>query len=213
MVARDIITVSRQVGSGGDEIALKLCRTLGYAYFDKNLMMSVAKSLGVSEADIADFSEDDYKIQSLVDRILRRKRIVATSYAQEGDELIRKALNEEASLAVVQTVIKNLAIRGKTVIVGRGGQAILKDRADVLHVRIVAPLDVRVERIIKERGLSKSDALKLIDDSDKATAEYLQRFYKIDWEDPTIYDMVINTWKMDYDTAARSMASIVRKIF
>jgi cytidylate kinase len=213
MVARDVITISRQVGSGGDEIALKVCKILGYNYFDKNLLVVVAKSLGVSEEDIADFSEDDYKIKSLVNRILRRKRIVVSSCKREGDELIRKALDEQDSLAVIQAVINNLAIKGKTVIVGRGGQAILKDKVGVLHVRIVAPLDIRVGRIMKGGGLSEKDALKIIENNDKATAEYLRRFYKVDYQDPTIYDMVLNTWKMDYDTAARLVASVVWKMF
>jgi cytidylate kinase len=208
MVARDVITISRQAGSGGDEIALRVSKILGYAYFDKSLMISVAKSLGVSEEDIADFSEDAYRVKSLVERILRRKRPVAGSFVLKGNALVRKTLDEEECLSVVQTVINSLASRGRTVIVGRGGQAILKDKAGVLHVRIVAPATVRVERIMKSEGLSQEAALKLIEDNDKATAEYLRRFYNIDWEDPTIYDMVLNTWKMNLDTAARVIASV-----
>lgn len=71
------------------------------------------------------------------------------------------------------------------------------------HVRIVAPVDVRVKRIMKSEGLSQEYALKLIEDNDKAQAEYLQRFYYINSEDPTIYDRVLNTGKMNFDTAKR----------
>ena len=213
MVARDVITISRQVGSGGDEIALKVSRILGYAYFDKSLLVSVAKSLGLSEENIADLSEDAYRVEGLVDRILRRKRPVAASFVLEGNVLVGKALDEEESLSVIQTVISSLARRGKTVIVGRGGQAILKDKVDVFHVRVVAPTAFRVERIRKSQGLSQEAALKLIEDNDKATAEYLRRFYKIDWEDPLVYDMVLNTSKMDLDIAAEVIASVVRKMW
>jgi len=208
MVARDIITISRQVGSGGDEIALNVSKILGYAYFDKSLMVSVAKSLGMSEEDIVDFSEDAYRVKGFVDRILRRKRPVATSLILKDNEPIRKALDEQEYLSVIQTVINSLARRGKTVIVGRGGQAILKDKVSVLNVRIVAPIDVRVERIMKGGGLSQEDALKLIKDNDKAAAEYLRRFYNVDWGDPMIYDVVLNTWKMDLSTAARMIAGV-----
>jgi peroxiredoxin/cytidylate kinase len=208
MVARTVITISRQVGSGGDEIALKVSEILGYAYFDKNLLVSEAKSLGVSEGDIADFSEDDYKVKGIVDRILLRKKPVALSLASKDNAIVRKVLDEEACLSVIQTVINSLASRGKTVIVGRGGQAILKNKVGVLHVRIVAPAAVRVKRIMKSRGLSQEDALRLIEDNDKAEAEYLQRFYNIDWKDPAIYDMVLNTWKMDLSTAARVIVSV-----
>jgi CMP/dCMP kinase len=84
----------------------------------------------------------------------------------------------------------------------------LKDKVGVLHVRIVAPTAVRIKRIMKNGGLSKEDALRLIEDNDKAQAEYLRRFYNINWEDPAIYDMVLNTWKMDISTAAKMIASI-----
>src|SRR3972149_6504537 len=99
MVARAVITISRQAGSGGDEIALKVCRMLGYAYLDKSLIASVVKSLDVSEKDIADFSEDAYRVKSLME-----------------------AIDDEECLSAIQTVINDFANRGKTVIVGRGGQ-------------------------------------------------------------------------------------------
>jgi cytidylate kinase len=213
MVARGVITISREAGSGGDEIALKVSEILGYAYFDKSLMVSVAKSLGMSEEEIVDFSEDNYRVKSLVDRILRRKRPVAISFRPEGPMVIRKALDEEECLSMIQTIINSLAKRGKTVIVGRGGQAILKDKVGVLHVRIVAPIEVRVERVMKNAAemswdLSREDALNLIKEQDNRTAEYLRRFYNIDWEDPIIYDMILNIWKMNFDTVARVIASV-----
>jgi peroxiredoxin/cytidylate kinase len=203
MGAPTVITISRQVGSGGDEIALKISKILGYAFFDKSLMASVAKSIGVSEEDIADFSEDTYKVKGFVDRILLRKKEVTISHDLKSNKLITKALDEEECLSVIQAVISSLSSRGKIVIVGRGGQAILKHKVGVVHVRIIAPTMVRVERIMKSEGLSKEEALKLIEDNDKAQAEYLQRFYNINWEDPTIYDMVLNTGKMNLNIATR----------
>ena len=204
---RTIITISRQIGSGGDEIALKVSEILGYAYFDKSLMNGEAKTLGICEEDIADFSEDAYKVKSFVDKILLRKKPVNVSYSPKDHELIRKTVDEEECLSAIQTVINSLASRGKTIIVGRGGQAILKHKVGVLHVRIIAPLAVRVERIMKSGGLSHADALRLIEDNEKAAAEYLRRFYDINWEDPAIYDMILNTGKMDLNTASKVIAS------
>jgi cytidylate kinase len=203
--AHDVITISRQIGSGGDEIARKVCNILGFAYFDKNLMYEAAKKIGVCEGDITDFSEDSYKITSLVDKILGRKRLVSVAPMMRDSASIVKILDEEKCLDVVQTVINSLCGRGKIVIVGRGGQAILKNKVNVLHVRIVAPLDVRIERIMKEEGVTREEALKIITENDKATAEYLQRFYNIDWNDPTNYSMVLNTGKMDLDTAIKGI--------
>lgn len=202
---RDVITISRQVGSGGDEIALNVCEILGFSYFDKNLMYSAAKNIGICEGDITDFSEDSYKIESLVDKILGRKRLVAATYMLKNTASIRKTVDEEKCLDVVQTVINSLAGRGRIVIVGRGGQAILRNKVNVLHVRIIAPLDVRVGRVMKEEGVTQEDALRIIEENDKAASEYLQRFYNINWDDPTNYNMVLNTAKMDLDTASRAI--------
>ena len=123
-----------------------------------------------------------------------------------------KNVDEQKYLALIQRIIYDLAKRGKTVIVGRGGQAILRDKEGVLHVRIVAPVAVRVERIVKNEKMSREDALKLIENKDKTTDEYLRRFYNIDCANPTIYDMVLNTSRIDLDTAAELIASTVRKM-
>jgi len=209
MATPTVITISREAGSGGDEIALKVSELLGYAYFDKTLMANIAKSLGISDESIEDFSEDTYKVKSLVDRILLRKKPVAVSFNLKDNAQISKTFDEEECLSVIQTVINSLASRGKTVILGRGGQAILKNKVGVLHVRIIAPVDVRVKRIMKSEGLSREDALKLVEENDKAAAEYLARFYNINWRDQLNYDMVLNTEKMDISTASKVIASAV----
>lgn len=200
---RSVITISRQIGSRGDEVALNVCKILGFTYFNKEVLYRAAKSIGVREGHITDFSEDSYKIASIVDRILGRKRLVATTHMLKDNSPIQKTLDEEICLEVIRTVINNLAGRGKMVIVGRGGQGILKNKINVLHVRIVAPIEFRVEQVMKEEGVSQEEALKIIQEKDKATSEYLQRFYNINWDDPTNYNIIINTEKMDLDTASR----------
>jgi peroxiredoxin/cytidylate kinase len=206
-VTPTVITISRQLGSGGDEIALEVSKILGYEYFDKSLISSTGKDLGVCEEDIADFSEDTYKVSSLVDRILLRKKLVTVPPNPKDSAQISKTLDEYECLSGIQAVVNNLASRKKTVVVGRGGQAILKNKIGVLHVRIIAPVEVRVERIMKIGGLSREDAQKLVEENDKAAAEYLRRFYNIDWEDVSNYDLVLNTGKMDLSTAAKAISS------
>jgi peroxiredoxin/cytidylate kinase len=205
-----VITISRQIGSGGDEIAHEVARILGWSHFDKNLMVEVGRDLGVSEQDIVDFCEDTYRVQSLVDKLMLRRKPAKQSFTVKDNAHVRKTLDEEQCLGTIQTVINNLASRGKTVIVGRGGQAILKHKVGVLHVRVVAPKEVRLERIMKSEGLKQEDALKKIEENDKSTAEYLQRFYNIDLDNIAIYDMVLNTSKIDLGTAAKVIASIAK---
>ena len=67
-----VITISRVAGSAGDEVARRVCELLDYHYFDKTLMSQVAQEMGISEAEVVDFSEDSYKVRSFVDALLRR---------------------------------------------------------------------------------------------------------------------------------------------
>ncbi|MGD6850622.1 MAG: cytidylate kinase family protein [Candidatus Bathyarchaeia archaeon] len=207
MVTPTVITFSRQIGSGGDEIAQHVSKMLGWSYVDKALMVEVGRKMGISEEDIVDFCEDTYRVQSFVDKLMLRRKPAKASFDIKNDAQIRKTLDEEQCLSTIQTVINNLASRGKTVIVGRGGQAVLKHKVGVLHVRVIAPQAVRVHRIMQSEGVDEEGAVKLMEENDRAASEYLQRFYNIDWDDPANYDMVINTAKLDLSTAALIIAS------
>ena len=113
---------------------------------------------------------------------------------------IREALDEEQCLVTIQTVIKETWLPEATSLsLGGGGQAILKHKIGVLHVRIIAPQVVRVQRIMRNMNLTEAEALKIILENDKAGSEYLQRFYGIDWDDSANYDIVLNTAKFGFE--------------
>jgi cytidylate kinase len=215
-----VITISRQFGSGGDEIAVRVCDVLGYRYFDKRLMTQVASEIGLSENDVVDFSEDDYKVQSFLDRLLSRRQINrsagqaeplrARAAGREVEEV--EKMDEAHTVTLVQSTIDAAYRHGNVVIVGRGGQAILKDKPEVLHVRIQASLDTRVQRLHQRANYSLGGAQDAALKHDRASAEYLKRFYDIDWTDPMLYDLVINAGKLDIEAAAQLIVSAVNKL-
>jgi len=79
------------------------------------------------------------------------------------------------------------------VIVGRAGQVILKDHPRALHVRVIAPKNLRVERVAREQGINASAALAQIEASDRSRQTYLRRFYEVRWDNPSLYHLVLNT--------------------
>jgi len=199
-----IITISRQIGSMGDELAEMLSQELGYRYFDKLLMTEIAVASGLSEAEVIDYNEDNYKIKNFFEQLFNRKTPLGKITVKEKDEMGRtvittKTFDEENSLAFTQAVIKKLVDWDNVVIVGRGGQILLRNVPHTLHLRVIAPLEFRIENIIKKKGFSKEDALKYISEKDRAAQEYLYRFYNVDWNDPELYHMVINMgmWNLD----------------
>ncbi len=206
-----VITISRQYGSGGDEIAAQLCQQSGYRYFDKKLMARLATDAGLSPSEIVDFSEDNYKIQGFLDHLFGWAgipHVVAHvgSWSEDTTGARVKAvadLDESQSLAFVQSIIQAAYQQGNMVIVGRGGQVILKNKPDVLHVRIEAPLDARNHRVHEQEKVSLAAAQDLVIKHDRTAADYLRRFYDVDWVDSRLYDLVINTDKLGLEGAVQ----------
>lgn len=213
-----VITVSRQYGSGGDEIAARVCELLGYSYFDKALIAQVAAEMGLSEQEWIDFSEENYKMQSFMDKV-RNWRRASTVVAQVETVAVNADtgfkyktvvdLDEAHSVALIRTTIQAAYKQGNMVVVGRGGQAILSDKPDVLHVRVKAPLDARVQRLHRRENYSLGGAQDIAIKRDRAAADYLRHFYDIDWADPIFYDLVINTNKLNTEAAAQLIVQAV----
>ncbi|GAB4574967.1 MAG: cytidylate kinase-like family protein [Anaerolineae bacterium] len=213
-----VITISRQFGSGGDEVAEQVCSLLGYKYLDKWLMQNVAVEVGLSPDEVVDFSEDHYKARTFLQSLFGpRSRTVTqvssrtrTTTGETRTNVVR--LDEAQCIDLIRVAVVAAYKRGNIVIVGRGSQAILADRPDVLHVRIEAPLELRMQRISQQENMTLVEARALIGQRDFAAAQYLERFFGIDWNDPLHYTLVINTGKCSYDTAARIIVDAARHL-
>lgn len=202
-----VITISRQYGSGGLEIAGKVCGILGYSLFDKNLMIDVAQEVGGLAADeVVDFSEDTYKMRTFLERLFGSRRIKVETWdeTQSGDRSLQVAsLDQIQGVAVVRNTILAAYERGNTVIVGRGGQAILREHPGVLHVRIDAPMGARALRIKEREETSLAEASDKAVRKDLARDAYLRKFFDIEADNPLLYHLILNTGKLDLDAAAQ----------
>jgi cytidylate kinase len=215
-----VITISRQYGSGGDEIAARVCEMLGYRYFDKKLMAEVALDVGLSPTEIVDFSEDNYRVRGFLERLLgggRNPRVVAQvgrwTEDTRGARIKESAeLDEAQTITFVQSIIEAAYQHGNVVILGRGGQAILKNSPGVLHIQVQAPLELQSQRLHELEKVSLAKAREIALNHDRATADYLKRFYHLDWLDPHLYDLVINTKKFGVEAAAQLIISAVRNL-
>jgi len=211
-----VITISREFGSGGDEIAARICEMLGYRSFDKRLMAQVASDMGLLEHQVVDLSEDNYEVRKFWDRLFGRDnpRVVTTVGTWKRDATGSRVpdtevLDEANCIAMVKETIRTAHKQGNIVIVGRGGQAILRDKPDVLHVRIIASYQERVQRVQRHEKVTVQQARILIEDRDQAAADYLDRFYDIDWADPMLYHQVINAGKWSVEAAAHLIVHAV----
>ncbi len=213
-----VITISRQFGSGGREVATRVCELLGYHYFDKELIAQVATEVGLLENEVVDFSEEHYQGQSLLERLLRPgpyvvARIPAWTHDPTGAETsFIKRLDKLEFVNLIQGVILGAYDRGNVVIVGRGGQVILADKPDVLHVRIEAPLASRVNRIQQQQGCSAAEAHALIIERDRVVTKYLGEIFKVRADDPQLYHLIINLGKWSLEAAAQVIVNAVSQL-
>jgi cytidylate kinase len=96
--------------------------------------------------------------------------------------------------------------------VGRGGQAILRDQPGTLHVRVIAPMETRMQ-VLRNQGVRGVSELKLtLEHQDRASADYLKRFYSVDWNDAALYDVVINTHRVQIETAAQIIVAAIQQM-
>lgn len=181
----------------------RLCNELGLRAFDKRLMAQVCFELGLSESEIVDYSEDEYRQRGFFEALFRRVRPMAEVSSwmggrTEGYGRQVRILDEARAIELIRISINATYERGNTLVIGRGGQAILEGKPGVLHVRIVAPFEQRVENLLAD-NMTAAQARRLIEERDQATREYLATFYHIDVDDPTLYHMVLNTAALGID--------------
>lgn len=196
-----VITISRQWGSLGDDIANLVCDKLGYQRFDKKMMVQAGQEMGIAAAKIQDAVNFKPQAAKTV-----WEAIGTTPRLTGGDPSswtfgARTDALEGISAANLMEVINAGYKKGNVVIVGRGGMAALQNKPDVLHVRILAPFDVRVARIAKQEGVSPEEAKARVKARDLSDVAWIKRHFDLDSHDPQLFDLIINTAKFTQATA------------
>lgn len=204
-----IVTLSRQLASGGNSIACGVAQVLGLRVVDLGVINQAAAEAGIPQITIEELGYEGRR--GLVERILRvvyempavpttlepssRDATAAStifdSFLSPLYRPMSVSMREYAQIA--DMVIRDLAREGNIIVVGRAGQVVLKDVPGVLHVRIIASLDRRVAVLMEREGIDRRQATARLRASDRARADYLQRYHGANWADTILYDLVINT--------------------
>jgi len=191
-----VITISKDYGCGSIELANTLAKDLGYEYLDKGIVAQLAKKMRTSKGEISSF-EDGTSISMF--------RFVS-KYMTES--LVRKILAEDKGyvddasyLASLKGLMTDLADKGDVIIVGRGGQCVLKGRPDVVYVRLIAPMEYKKERLAKKKDCTLEEADNIIKRKEGESKRYIERLFGLYWNDPTLYHMTINLGLVREETA------------
>lgn len=174
-----IITISRQMGSGGIPIAEKVAEKLGYTLVNGDTIMKVADQYGLSAESLELADEKPPHFSETLDN------------------------KHELALKRIELVILDFALKGNVIIYGRGGQDLLDEISSVLRVRIIAPFEDRVERWAEREWLDPDRARMLVRRSDQQRAGFIKYYFDRDWDDPLGYDLVVNTGRLSEESAVR----------
>ncbi len=182
-----IITIEREYGSGGGEIAQLLAKQLGWKLWDQLLTEEIARRAECPKAVVEGREE---RTDPLYYRLF--KSFLRGSYEGSLNAHKINSVDSECILKFTELVVQDAAKTGNSVIVGRGSQQFLKNRNDTLRVFLYAPREEKVRRLLT-RGKSEDEAEQLVDTVDRERADFIQKYFHVDWPDRAIYHTMINT--------------------
>lgn len=174
-----VYTISRQYGSGGSKLALKMAELIGYQLVWRELINQAAVQIGAPDMALA-----------MIDEL----GLLGICPDDETCTKYREA---------VQQVVISRAEKGNIIIVGRASQLILRGFPDCLHLRVIAGKETRIRNISKTKRVSEKAALAQIEESDRNRENFIKKFYQADWNDPSLYDLTINTDHFELDEIAK----------
>jgi hypothetical protein len=204
-VAHQAICISRSTGAEGEAVGRAVAQRLGFRYVDDEVVEEAAKLAGVDRALVADAEHRKPLVIRILAQIGEQSPETLALLPAAGPERLPR---EDDLRAVIVDVLRSLADAGSVVIVAHAASFALP-RRDVLRVLVTASPETRIERLAKAKAIDSRAAARTVKRDDDERADYLKRFYHIDRELPTHFDLVINTDVLTPEKAADVVLSVV----
>jgi len=182
-----IITIEREYGCGGAQIAHQTADCLGWTLWDELLTSEIAKLIDCKRADVKCREE---RVDPLYYRLF--KWVMRGSFEGSADVHRLKLLDADSIFRLTERVVQKAASSGNCVIVGRGSQHFLSDRSDSLRVFLYAPREDKVRRLISE-GMSETEAEDHVDTVDHERAAFIEKYFHMEWPNRSLYHAMLNT--------------------
>jgi cytidylate kinase len=182
-----VITISRQIGAGETSIAPAVAEQLGWECIDNKLLDREVEETGVTLPSVTHYDEH---VPGLLE---------SWQHPHEAEKYFH----------ALRRIVEEYAAKGNVVIVGRGGNFILEE-AEALHVRLVADMAFRIQRVMEIRWVNEGPAREIIRQTDHDRAAFHRHYFKADWEDPLRYHMVLNPSRLGIEGAIETLVAAAR---
>ncbi len=225
-----VVTISAQYGAGAIDVGRFVAGELSLHYVDQAVLVDAARQLGVTVSRVATKDERTDSLRERIGHFLQRalersaaggqvdpmlgaanlEVMLAQTYQAMADGDVPGIVDDRAFRHAATQIIDDLAEAGDVVILGRGSQMILRDLRGATHVQLVADESIRVGRVMEWEGLSEEDAVARIRESIHGREAFHKKFWKVDVWDPRLYDLVINTSRLSFETAGSVIVDAAR---
>jgi cytidylate kinase len=180
------ITISELLGTSGERIAREVAKSLSYTYYGEEELLKAADQMGF----LSDVQKIDDKTPSLLERFFSEK--------------------PKVYLDRLQSVIFEVAKKGDALFFGKGSQLLLNSFGCALHVLVTGSMGKRIERVMRERGVGREIAEKMIERTDHDKKAFFRFAFNEDWLNPHLYDLILNTDKLSTESAAKMIVDAAK---
>ncbi len=182
-----VITIEREYGCGGGEIAAKLSGLLGWQLWDDLLTSEIAR---LARCEKSQVEKREERVDPLYYRLL--KSVLRGSFEGSVDAHRLNMLDADTVFRLSQKLVQQAAEKGNAVIVGRGSQHFLRDRKDALRIFLYANTEEKVRRLVAG-GMTQAEAEALVPTVDHERASFIEKYFHMEWPDRSLYHSMINT--------------------
>jgi cytidylate kinase len=200
-----VITISRQYGAGGKTLGQMIANELGYTFADSNIIQRVAKEANVSTKWVESVEKEaGGKLSRFVSKMVSKPLVDRVLKDERG------YIDEEIYLDYLVLIIAQIADEGDVVILGRGSQYILNDHPDAYHLLLIDEIENRVKFMMEHYDLSRRRADQVVNNEDKRRMNLYRKLGKTDYDQPSLYHLVLNMGKVNLQKALGLVCNLVK---
>jgi cytidylate kinase len=202
-----VVTIARQVGTGGEEIAARVAEALGYRLLEYRIVQEAAIEAGVSPETVAEAERRPSFFSRIIEALARNPAAGAVQWGEPVNIGATPILTSADYRQLVQQVVEDFANHGRVVFLGHGAQFMLRDRPGVFRVLVAGSESARVRRLMQQMACDEAKAREVVRQTDAERVAYFREYFGAEWLSPASYDLTITTDRLEPAAAARVILS------
>jgi len=199
-----VITISKEFGTHSERVASLAAQKLGYEYIGKDLIARIAKELHISESEAEIFRKTSQS------RILRFVDRYTCSIIQKVVDREHGCLDDNNYYETTKKLVEKSYEAGDAIILGWGGQCLLKGKSNTLHVHLKKDAEMKINEVMKERNLDRKATKDYIEREENDLKAYVKKYFDEDWTDARLYDLVIDMGKNSVEQAVDMICNNIK---